>query len=191
MKSFVKRVCIALSLSALTLFSCDPAKKYESELKTIDSCLTKLDSLEKIYVGIDFDSLDQMAMHVLENEAKLKAYNTLDTVDQELGAMMNDCKGFRILMENVQEKDTVFGAEIIALRQQFTDLKADVLNGVIEKEKISEFLQAETASLDELSRRFLQFDSVQQIQTEIYHTAVPGVDNYLEKLNTTNVETTP
>src|SRR5688572_27625077 len=119
MKTFAHLFIISLSLSALTLVSCDPAKEFEAELKTIDSSLVVLDSIEQTYKGINFDTLDVMVKHVLDNEAKMKNFYASDTIDQQLGILMNNCKGIRKSMKNVKGKGLAFNDEIFALRKQF------------------------------------------------------------------------
>lgn len=189
MKTLKNLVVLSLSFSALTLVSCDPAKEFAAELKTIDSCLTALDSIEQVYKGIEFDSLDLMVTHVLDNESKMKEFYTSDTIDMELGILMNNCKGIRKSMKNVKGKGLAFSDEIFALRQQFGDLKTDVLNGVLEKEKINEYLLEEKAALDKLHKSFFDFYELQKMQSAVYYYSVPKVDAYIQKLNIPNADT--
>jgi hypothetical protein len=189
MKTFTHLFIVSLLLSALALTSCDPAKEFEAELKTIDSCMAQLDSIEQVYKGINFDSLDIMVEHVLANEAKMKNYYNADTVDQELGMLMNNCKGIRKSMKNVKGKALAFNDEIFALRKQFTNLKTDILNGAIEKEKINEYLAEEKAALDKLNKQFFDFYTMQKMQSAVYYYAVPKVDVYVQKLNIPDEDT--
>lgn len=182
MKSFTHLLVFSLSFSAFTLISCDPAKEFEAELKTVDSCLAELDSIESVYMGIKFDSLELMVDHVLANEAKMKHYYNSDTVDQELGMLMNNCKGIRKSMKNVRGQGLAFNDELFALRKQFNDLKTDILNGVMEKEKLTGYLNEEKAALDKLNKQFFDFDRMQKMQSAVYYYAVPKVDVYVQQL---------
>jgi hypothetical protein len=180
-------------LSGMTFLvaSCDPAKEFATELKTIDSSLAELDSIENLYNGIQFDSLSYMVRHIMENEDKIKRYYTSDTVDMQLGMYMNNCKGVRKSMKGISQNKTVFAEEIAALDTQFTNLKSDILNGLLEKEQVASYLAEELAALNKLSLSFYEFYDNQKVQSYVFYSASPQVDAYVAKLVIPENDTLP
>lgn len=179
---FKKIVFLLAGCSAFILAACDPAKEFEKEIKTIDSCLTELDKIEELYNGIQFDSLKYMVTHVLDNEAKMKEYYVADTVDMMLGSYMNSCKGVRKSMSDVDGNKIRFAQEIGALDTQFTNLKQDILNGVLSKEEIDKYLSVEMNDLKVFSISFYSFYDNQKNQSAVFYEASPKIDEYVSKL---------
>jgi hypothetical protein len=182
MKTVSNLVLAGLSSVVFLLASCDPAKEFQTELKSIDSCLAELDSMDQLYHGIKFDSLNYMVSHILENEEKIKNYYVSDTVDMQLGIYMNNCKGVRKSLKDLRTSETLFAEEIAELDTQFTNLKADILNGVFDKEEVKTYLATELEALEKLSLTFYSFYTNQKMQSAIFYTASPKVDEYVEKL---------
>lgn len=182
MKTISNLLLAVLSSAVFLLASCDPAKEFQTELKSIDSCMAELDSIEQLYQGIEFDSLVYMVSHILENEEKIKKYYVSDTINESLGMYMNNCKGVRKSFGNVTGNQREFGEEIALLDTQFTNLKADILNGVFDKEEVKSYLAAEMDALEKLSLTFYSFYTNQKMQSAIFYSASPKVDEYVEKL---------
>lgn len=181
-----------LALSAGVFFlatSCDPAKKYSAEISTIDSCLTELNELDVLYQGIEFDSLKQMVLHVKSNEKKMKTYYSSDTINADLGSHMNICKGIRKSLKGIESARVEFVSEITALKTQFENLKTDILNNVLNKEQIDDYLATEKDALEKFSLSFMAFYENQKLQSEYYYTSVPFVDQYVATLNIPDEDT--
>jgi len=182
MKSFSK-IILPFCFLTVMVSSCDPAKKFESELNTIDSCVVMLNEIDSLYKGIKFDSLSLMVSHINTNEEYMQKYYKSDTIDQLLADYMNNCKGFRKSFKNLEATKTEFTEEIAAINLQLANLKTDILNGVFDKEEIAGYLAAEKEALNNLNLKFSEFYTTQKEQTNIYYLAVPFVDNYVKALN--------
>jgi len=167
----------------MALVSCDPAKEFEAELKVLDSCVVELNKIDSLYKGIEFDSLDYMVKHVLENEALMKEHYTSDTINMELGGLMNNAKGIRKSMKNVKGNQQKFAEEISALQTQFANLRTDIVNGVLDKEQIDQYLAREKADLEKLNLSFNDFYINQRDQSVIYYQVEPKIDEYVKLLN--------
>lgn len=181
MKTFYFFALVTLLVGTMT--SCDPAKEFEIELKVIDSCITEIDKIDILYKGIEFDSLQYMVDHVNHNEKMMKDYFVADTIDMLLGSYMNNCKGVRKSMGNIAVNKEEFGKEITAQYNQFSNLKTDILNGVLDKEQINNYLTTEKNSLSEFSFAFMNFYDNQKAQSQIYYQCVPFVDEYVKTLD--------
>jgi len=173
---------------SLSLTSCDPAAKYKTEIAEVDSCLVVLDSIEMKFNGIEFDSLQMMVDHVLMNEDTIEKYYHPDTVSMEIGIRMNDSKGIRKTLKNLEEKERVFREEIAALKIQLENLKADISNGVLAKEKIDEYIATEKTDLNVLNLSFNDFYSLQKSQCLYYYASVPIIDEFIIQLKSEIVE---
>ncbi len=182
MKTIPNLVLASLSSAVFLLASCDPAKEFQAELKSIDSCLVELDSIDQLYQGIEFDSLVYMVAHILDNEEKIKKYYVSDTIDNNLCMYMNNCKGVRKSFKDLKGNQTKFAEEIAALDTQFTNLKTDILNGVFDKEEVKLYLATEMDALELFSLKFYSFYTNQKMQSAVFYDASPKVDEYVEKL---------
>ena len=167
-------LCIAFLFS-----SCDPAKKYEAEINEIDSSLAVLDTLESQFNGIEFDSLKYMVEHVLRNEDSVKKYYRPDTVSLYIGIRMNESKGIRKTMKNLDSRKKEYGGEIAAMQKQFKDLKADIEEGILKKEDIEKYLAEEKADLEQLNQSFTGFYELQEREKRFYYHAVPTIDSLI------------
>lgn len=189
MNVFSRFLFVAM-LGSISLVSCDPAKEFATEIKTIDSCIAELDTLDQLYKGIEFDSLSFMLAHINENEELLKNNYKSDTINLELGVLMNNCKGVRKSMKNIEGNRKSLADEIAALNVQFKNLKADILNGALDKEQIAEYLLEERQALATLDNSFMSFYENQRMQSQVYYYAVPKVDEYIKTLNITGEDST-
>ncbi len=98
--------------------SCDPAKEFKTEITEIDSCITAIEEMESRLEGINFDSLMIMVNHVKQNEGQLQLYYRPDTLNEELGSLMNECKGIRKQMSNSGGKQLLYTDEMNAVKHQ-------------------------------------------------------------------------
>ena len=162
--------------------SCDPAKQFEAEIQEVDSCITSIEQMEERLEGIKFDSLMFMVDHIRMNENRLEMYYRPDTLNEDLGRLMNDCKGIRKSLPDLKGKKTYFADEMNAIKNQFKTLKEDIVNGLFDKEQIDKYLEKEKADLEILAITFNGFDELQKKQSETYYYAVPKVDEYIKEM---------
>ncbi|MBK7128142.1 MAG: hypothetical protein IPM74_13060 [Crocinitomicaceae bacterium] len=192
MKKMKKGIFLMLAASlCVTISSCDPAKKYANEIEKIDSCLTVIDEYDSLYHTIQFDSLQWMVNHVLENENAIKQYGVSDTVPQLLGSWMNNCKGVRKSLKDIGGNKMKFNDEIFFMRRQFTNLKTDIINGVYDKDEIEKYLKIETEALTNFGVMFGDFYDLQKSQSAIFYDAVPNVDAYVLLIKNEHGDTMP
>lgn len=175
----------------LTVSSCDPAKKYAVEIEKIDSCLTVIDHYDSLHHTIQFDSLQWMVSHVLENEDAIKQYGASDTVPQLLGSWMNNCKGVRKSLKDIGGNKMKFNDEIFFMRRQFTNLKTDIINGVYNKDEIEKYLKIETDGLTNFGVMFGDFYAMQKSQSAIFYSAAPHVDAYVSLIKSEHGDSLP
>jgi hypothetical protein len=162
--------------------SCDPAASYQAELSEIDSCMLRIDTLENLLDGIEFDSLKMMVDHVKENEATIKEIYHPDTVDSHFGRWMTDSKSIRKTLTNLDSRKMNYGDELNAVKHQFMDLEEDIRNGVLDDEQVKDFLATEKEALERVDLTVMSFYNLQEMEKKKYYYSVPRVDAYIEKL---------
>lgn len=172
-------VIIFISFLMFAVGSCNPSEKYKTEIAEIDSCLNVLDSVEALYNGIEFDSLKLMVEHVLDNEDSIQVYYHPDTLSLEIGTRMNECKGIRKSLKNLDAKRDDFAAEIDAVRLQLTNLKTDIENGAFAEEKMKGYIDEEKMALNVLNLSLTDFYNLQQLQKRYYYYSVPFIDELI------------
>lgn len=184
--STVTKFVFFLIVIPIIVLSCDPSKEFKTELDDIDIDLAHLDSLENILDGIDFDSLRIMVEHVKANEAEIKELYTPDTLNEDFGRQMNDCKAIRKNLGNVGKDEGLYGDELNAIKHQFLDLKDDIKNGILSKEQITEYVAVEKAALNKISLSFGSFYNMVSAERYRYHVVVPKVDALIADMKTNN-----
>ena len=162
--------------------SCDPASKYKSEIAQIDSCLTVLDSIEALYNGIEFDSLNMMVSHVIANEDSIHKYYHPDTLSMMIGIRMSESKGVRKKLQNVDVQKQSFDIEFPGTRKQLIDLKTDITNGVLSSDKVEQYVKSEVKAFNDLNIAFTKFYKMQIEQKLFYYSAVPIIDDFIEQI---------
>ena len=181
----MKRLSFILGLPILFIFAaCNPANEFETELSEIDSLIAHIEKREAELDGIEFDSLKMMVDHVNKNEELIGQYYRPDTLDEDFGRLMNECKGIRKKLTNLDKKYIDYGDEMNAIKHQFMDLKEDILNGILGKEKIDEYLTKEKKDWEVTELTFVEFNEMQKKQSKVYYVSVPKVDQYLERIIT-------
>ncbi len=178
----ITKLFFALIMTSATLISCDPADQYKTEITEMDSCLVKLDSLETLFDGIEFDSLNMMLEHVLKNEEVIKQIYSPDTVNEDFGRKMNDSKAIRKRLKNIGKDQITYGDELNAVKHQFIDLKEDVTEGVLSDEQVKEYLNVEKAALSKVSLAFEGFYQMQKEEKYRYYQVVPEIFEFIENL---------
>jgi len=177
----VTTIVFLLIILPITLLSCDPAKQFETEIGQIDSCLVKLDSLEKLNDGMNFDSLRLMITHIENNENWFRNNYMPDTLDMNLSIQMNESKGIRKAISVIAKDGALYGEELNAIKHQLLDLKDDVENGLFSKEQIKEYLDVEMADLDIVTLAFNNTYLVYENAMLRYPIVVSNIDAFIEK----------
>lgn len=170
------------TIALFSITSCDPASQYKTELDEIESYLSRIDSLETKFDGIDFDSLNLMVEHVKENEALIKELYQPDTLNEQFGRLMNDSKMIRKTLADVGGFETSIGDELNAIKHQLIDLKGDILAGLFSDEQIREYIDIEKEALAKVDEVFSNFYSTQEEETRRFYDVVPKVDAFIEDL---------
>ena len=176
------RVIVLVGILVVSMTSCNPANKYKSEISEIDSCLAVLDTIESNFDGINFDSLAIIVEHVNANEIFIKNNYVSDTVNQVLGKNLNQCKGIRKFFVSPQNVRNKYKGEILDLNEQFENLKLDILNGILEDEKMHKYISTEESDLNIFNLGFTEYYEKSKLAFDVYYNVVPQIDVFIEEL---------
>jgi DNA integrity scanning protein DisA with diadenylate cyclase activity len=169
-------------LGLILLSACNPETKYADELKEIDAYTKKLDTIETILNGIEFDSLVYMQEVASSNEKLIKRFYVGDTIDQDFAQKLTFNKSVRKFLKGTNKEKVNMYAELNALKTQFANLKTDIINGLYNKEQISNYLSVEKKDTDMLLRSVTEFDKIQTLNKSYFYFATPSISAYLTKI---------
>ena len=168
-------------LGLLVLSACNPETKYADELKEIDTYTKKLDSVETILNGIEFDSLVYMQKTAADNEKLIKRFYVSDTIDQVFAQKLAYNKSVRKFLKKADEEKIKMVNELDALKKQFTNLKTDILNGLYNKEQIKNYLKIEEDDTEMLLKSVMDYDIIQKRHKTYFYYSTPSISSYLTK----------
>lgn len=177
----MKRILL-IGLAGLGLISCDPKSQYKEELTKIDSLQVTVTKLEERYDNIQFDSLKLMVEHVESNEDSIHLYYQPDTLNEEFGRWMTECKTIRKRLSGLDKKKMDYGDEINAIKHQLINLHDDVEAGLYSKDEIQGYIKKEEGDLKKVYDSFMEFYEVQKAEKRIYYVTVPKVDIFIAGL---------
>lgn len=175
----IKQIIIVFSALFL-IASCDNASKYKAEIVEIDNYQSKLDSLVEEINGIEFDSLVYMQAEADKNEKIIKTHYAPDTIDAVFAEKLNFNKGVRKSLKAVVKQKNDMLKEIEELKIQFTNLKIDIIEGIYDKEQITDYLNVEKLDYDILELSFKDFNLNQIKQKKNFYFANPQIAEYVE-----------
>lgn len=172
---------ITIAISIITA-SCNNSDKFKNEIKEIDTYVFKLDSVETLINGINFDSLVYMQKEASKNEATIKKHYAPDTIDMVFAEKLNFNKAVRKSLNAVLKNKSDMLIEITELKSQFTDLKKDISEGLYNIDQIKTYMLAETLDYSLLELSFKNFNTNQIKQKANFYYANPQIAEYATQL---------
>ena len=127
----------------VNLTACDPSEQFKEELAEIDSLEVFVEDFEGKYESIEFDSLKLMVEEVEQNERDIKSFYSPDTINEELGKQMLECKSIRKKLSGSDAKKMTFGDELNAIKHQLINLRSDIENGLLNEEDIRRYIDVD------------------------------------------------
>jgi len=177
MKYFLVSILVLFAITA-----CDNSKKYKTELDAIQNCQTTIDSVKSKINGIDIDSLIYMQKVTEDNEGVIRKYYAPDTIDMVFAEKLNLNKGIRKSLKSAKLDRTKLLTEIDSLTLQFSNLETDIVEGVLSKEQIDQYLAVEKGALANLELSFKSFNINQVNQKRNFYFVTPQITAYVDSL---------
>ena len=173
---------------AVVISSCDNATKYKTELDEISRYQHKLDSLSDEINGIEIDSLVYMQTQAEKNEQVIKKYYISDTIDIIFAKKLDKNKNVRKSLKGVKKQKQSMLTEIEAIKIQFSNLEKDILEGLYDKARITDYLNVEKLDYNILVLSYRDFKLNQKKQKGNFYYANPQISEYVEILLNENKE---
>jgi hypothetical protein len=151
-------------LAIFLVTSCDNAKRYKVEISEIDTKQLELDSLEFIINSVKIDSLKYMQNEASVNEAVIRKYYFVDTIDMIFAGKLDKNKRVRKSLDGIENKKNNILKELTEIRTQFSNLKKDVLAGLYDAKQIENYLTVEKLDVDQLFLHVKSYNLLQQEQ---------------------------
>lgn len=180
----MKNISIILFWSVVFV-SCSPEKKYATEIETITKYEKSIDSLTGIYNTIKFDSLILIQKSANRFERMIKTYYDADTISQELAKKLQYIKSVRKSLSNIEIKQESIAKELVALKDQFSTLKTDVIAGVFNSKQLDRFLKEEKLAYETLNSNISTLVNNEAKQLKDFQYASPLVSEYVEIIKLT------
>jgi hypothetical protein len=138
-------------MTCLSLYACSSSNN-EKHLEQIAKMNTSLDSLEKVMLANEIDTI--AALRIATNGVELRIKNNYysDTIDMELGKKMDAYKVMRRSLGPLSRSYTTVQTGITEERIALTNLKTDIENGNGDVTKYQEYVDFENGKVNQLSK---------------------------------------
>lgn len=145
-----------LVITCLSLYACSSSNN-EKHLEQIAKMNTSLDSLEKVMLANEIDTI--AALRIATNGVELRIKNNYysDTIDMELGKKMDAYKVMRRKLGPLSRSFTTVKTGITEERLSLKNLKTDIQNGNGDQSKYQEYVDFENGKVNQLSKILAEY----------------------------------
>jgi hypothetical protein len=153
-------------LIVLSLFIsfCNPEKKFDKQIRVLDSLTIELEKSQAVYKTIDTLKLLQKLSEYQKNVAFISS-EVKDTINSKDGELINAYRGMSNALMYLLNRNREFLAEIEISKKQLKDLSTDMKNNKIDDLKAFEFYTKEENNAGALIEQITK--DVEMAKTEI------------------------
>lgn len=180
------RYCIFLTIVILALTSSCTNSTHDKQLTAVSSLMEKRDSLEKVYLANEFDSLNFWRLEAANIEITIKRNYVANTIDNKLSVKMNRFKSMQEIIDaeselgggeehEEEEKEMTLGRRIMVLNTQFKKVKmslanlhSDVENNILDEAKVKSYIQTENTKVKRIENQLTQYLFVKNTELKEY-----------------------
>jgi hypothetical protein len=180
------RYCIFLTIVILALTSSCTNSTHDKQLTAVSSLMEKRDSLEKVYLANEFDSLNFWRLEAANIEITIKQNYVANTIDNKLSVKMNRFKSMQEIIDaeselgggeehEEEEKEMTLGRRIMLLNTQFKKVKmslanlhSDVENNILDEAKVKSYIQTENTKVKRIENQLTQYLFVKNTELKEY-----------------------
>ncbi|MEY4289751.1 MAG: hypothetical protein RLZZ30_1839 [Bacteroidota bacterium] len=180
------RYCIFLTIVILALTSSCTNSTHDKQLTAVSSLMEKRDSLEKVYLANEFDSLNYWRLEAANIEITIKRNYVANTIDNKLSVKMNRFKSMQEIIDaeselgggeehEEEEKEMTLGRRIMLLNTQFKKVKmslanlhSDVENNILDEAKVKSYIQTENTKVKRIENQLTQYLFVKNTELKEY-----------------------
>lgn len=160
----MKQYLLIISLIAFSFFACKNA--YEKELGEVEGLITMVDEIEKTVLSVDTSKAFDAQRKIAQDFKVLNSLN--DTLSKEDAFRLDDFYSGKKKIFRFSSNYMYILKQVEFAKKQLNELKQDLNNGLIEKDKFKEYYSTEHASIMDLNMQV--------------NKSVNGVDEAVQKL---------
>ena len=159
---------IFLMITCLSLYACSSTNN-EKHLESISKMNTSLDSLEKVMLDNEIDTIAALRVATNTVELRIKNYYYSDTIDMALGKKMDAYKVMRRELGPLSKSYSTVKKGISEERQTLKNLLSDIQNGNGDKSKYQEYVDFENGKIDQLRKILAEYVKQKEKTMTTFH----------------------
>ena len=172
---------LLLTIVSLSLLSCSNSQ-FEAEIKRIDSLQLRLAVAEKQIDSVNQDMLLDLAGNA-SNQLKFIQKNYRDTMSKDLAFALGEYKSAYRNMQKLIKRANHTKEELEKSEKQLINLKADIVNNLLSKTQVEEFLKNETEIAGEVIASASAYPKASDRYVANYNGIYPLVDSVIHEMN--------
>ncbi len=145
----MKKYLVFILITSLAFTACKNAM--EKEIGEVDSLISMVDEIEKSVLSIDTTRAFAAKRQVSMDLAMIESLG--DTLDKATAFKLDDYYSGKKRLYRFSTNYKEFITQIDYAKNQLKNLKQDINNGLVEKDKFQEYYNVEQASVMELSSK--------------------------------------
>lgn len=145
----MKKVLFFTIIICLGFTACKNAM--EKEIGEVDGLISMVDEIEKAVLSVDTSRAFSAKRQISADLAQIEAF--ADTLDKETAFRLDDYYYGKKKMYRFASHYNEFINQIAYAKKQLNNLKQDINNGVVDKDKFDGYYNVEQASIMELSSK--------------------------------------
>ena len=145
-----------LMITCLSIYACSSTNN-EKHLEAITKMNTSLDSLEKVMLANEIDTIAALRVATNTVELRIKNYYYSDTIDMALGKKMDAYKVMRRELGPLSKSYSTVKRGISEERKTLINLESDIKSSNGDKSKYQEYVDFENGKVDQLRKILAEY----------------------------------
>jgi hypothetical protein len=156
------------ALTCLSIYACSVANN-DKQLEAITNLNVSLDSIEKVMLANEIDTIAALRVATNGVELRIKNYYYSDTIDMALGKKMDAYKVMRRSLGPLSRSYSTVREGISVERSTLKNLKTDIEKGKGEKNKYQEYVDFEKGKVNQLRKILAEYVKEKNKTMETFH----------------------
>ena len=164
------------------LLSC--SSNIKKELGQVNELVFELTALEDSFLSVERNKVDEAVKDYKYNMSRIKKYYHLDTVDRDFVQLMNSYKTIKKGGKGLDKDALNIQSNITTMKQQLSNLKADLENQLLAQDSIQFYLSNEELNLnflnEDISNYVLTCDAILSLDDSLSNKVKALINSYSE-----------
>jgi len=146
---------IIFSVAVLLFVGC--SVDYKQELAELGELEFYLQSMENSFESVDQKQVDKAVEAYKHNISQIKKYYNADTVEKEFVQIINKYKGIKKGSKGLSGDVENIHSNLTTMTKQLSNLRADIENGLLNKDSVAQYLANEKGNLNQLNENISNY----------------------------------